>query len=101
MRRILFSLMVIVLAVVPVIGDTLPDGAVARVGSTRFREDGGTGSVAFSPDGKWIVTKSAHFAAVWEVETGKQVFRTSKEANASVGFAHDGKIVRVVESEKI
>ena len=99
MRRIVIFLLSVTNA--SAAADTLPEGAVARVGSTRFRDDGGTDSVAFSADGKWLATESKHFAAVWEIETGKQVFRTAKEAYAPIGFARNGKIVRIVDSVKI
>ena len=54
-------------------GDPLPFGAVARYGTLRYRA-GFPACVAFSPDGKTIISAGAgnnlHF---WETDTGKLV----------------------------
>jgi RNA polymerase sigma factor (sigma-70 family) len=56
-------------------GDPLPKGAIARLGTTRFRHHGGSfnGDRAFlTPDGKTLVTSSADGEArAWEVSTGR------------------------------
>jgi WD40 repeat protein len=70
-------------------GDPLPPGAVARLGSTRFRHSGKIVAATFSPDGKRIISASAHDdLRVWDRATGK-LLRTApftKEAAMGLGL---------------
>lgn len=64
----------------------------------RYTLDAGAttiGSIAFSPDGKYIVSGSDDMTArVWEVATGREVARmTYKDRIFSVAFSPDGKYV--------
>ncbi len=56
-------------------GDPLPKGAIARLGTTRFRHSGSNfnGDRAFlTPDGKTLVTASADGQArTWDLKTGR------------------------------
>jgi hypothetical protein len=58
-------------------GDPLPPGAVARLGTVRLRHivrDGsGAASVAFSSDGKRLITCGDVGVCVWDVATGKRL----------------------------
>src|SRR5262245_42561697 len=55
-------------------GDSLPDGALLRVGSARLRTGGIVSAMAFTPDGKRLVTASNPTGFhVWEVPTGKEL----------------------------
>src|SRR5580704_8630557 len=69
---------------VDALGDPLPEGAIARVGTTRMRHFSlpdklcfGLGCIAWSPDGKTIATTSLASgrvgvqARLWEASTGK------------------------------
>jgi WD40 repeat protein len=60
---------------------------------TRFIHAGWISSVAFSRDGKYVITGSwDHTARVWKSLTGKEVARMTHEAEvSSVGFSPDGK----------
>jgi uncharacterized delta-60 repeat protein len=61
----------------------------------RMTHDGAVNSVAFSPDGKYVVSGSNDKTArVWEINTGKEIARMTYEgAVNSVAFSPDGKYV--------
>jgi WD40 repeat protein len=50
-------------------GDPLPSGAVARMGSIRFRNFGST--VTIAPDGKTMVNRTKNTLQFWDSRTGK------------------------------
>src|SRR5262245_937784 len=63
-------------------GDALPNHAIARLGSLRFRCPGGIKAIAFSPDGKvvyvngaftWHGPADANIIRGFAVDSGKQV----------------------------
>jgi RNA polymerase sigma factor (sigma-70 family) len=57
-----------------VLGDALPEGAVARLGSTRGRHTRWPTAMAFSADGRLVATRAEDEAVrVWEAATGKEV----------------------------
>jgi RNA polymerase sigma factor (sigma-70 family) len=55
------------------LGDPLPPGAILRLGTVRLRHPWGVRGIAFSRDGKQLVSGSGHTIYVWEAATGKQV----------------------------
>lgn len=52
-------------------GDTLPEGALARLGSRRLRHEGALG-VAFSPNAKVLASVGESELRLWEVRDGKE-----------------------------
>jgi WD40 repeat protein len=64
-------------------GDPLPPGAVARLGTARFRPGRGTWALAYSGDGKLLA--SAHddnHIELWEAATGKHLGRLAAPGGA-------------------
>jgi len=54
-------------------GDPLPEGAIARLGTVRFRDVGVGEAVAYSPDGTRLVTASRDGVAVWDARDGRRL----------------------------
>jgi len=74
-------------------GDPLPPGAMARLGTVRFRHEGSVQSVVLSPDGKTLASASEDGTVrLWAVATGKQVRQLTghKGGVLSVTYAPDG-----------
>jgi WD40 repeat protein len=56
------------------LGDPLPEGAVARLGTVRFRPGGQVFAVAFSPDSRTLVSAGdGPSLSFWDAGTGKLV----------------------------
>ena len=74
-------------------GDPLPEGAVARLGTVRWRRNGGYACLAFSPDGKTVVTGGSSLQ-VWDLATGKELRHFAAPNREDVDqliFADEGK----------
>jgi RNA polymerase sigma factor (sigma-70 family) len=52
-------------------GDPLPEAALLRFGTVRFRHPGGVNALAISPDGKSLATTGSHGGLLWDAATGK------------------------------
>jgi RNA polymerase sigma factor (sigma-70 family) len=82
-------------------GDPLPSGAVARMGTMRFRHVGDVISVAYSPDGQVIASGQRNQGPIvlWDAATGKELRRIEEEAGVLGGFAFspDGKRLALVK----
>lgn len=78
------------------LGDPLPPGASARLGTARFRTSGDVAAVAVSPDGRWVAWGGESGLRVCESATGKLVFPTTdrgddEEAVHAIEFSSDGR----------
>jgi WD40 repeat protein len=78
-------------------GDPLPEGAISRLGTLRFRHSSQVTSVAYSPDGRFLAT-GGHDSTIrlWQAFTGKELFRFTLPATRSpfaalVAYSPDGK----------
>jgi RNA polymerase sigma factor (sigma-70 family) len=79
-------------------GDPLPAGAVARLGTVRFRNPDSCDSLDFTSDGRFVVSGGMGGARVFEAATGKEVRRLGRELYQPYGPASlspDGKLVAV------
>jgi len=76
------------------LGDPLPAGAVARLGTARFRHPHTVEMVAFAPDGKTLVTSGYDRSLrVWDAATGRLVWADEDQPGRifNAAFSPDGK----------
>ncbi len=78
-------------------GDPLPERAIARLGTVRFRMDGLVCACAWSPDGKTLAAGSTDFSPqtirLFDAATGKPIrqFREHAHAITSLAYSPDGR----------
>src|SRR5206468_1160958 len=81
-------------------GDPLPAGAMARIGTLRFRHGSDVNEIAFAPDGRTVYT-ACHgdkLARAWAVAGGREVRRFGGDAAAlAVAVSPDGKLLATGE----
>jgi RNA polymerase sigma factor (sigma-70 family) len=76
-------------------GDPLPEGAIARVGTVRFRSPDGCRSLRFFPDGKTLVSSGYESIRLWDMNTGRERVQFGDHAHPFGSFAlsPDGKLL--------
>lgn len=84
--------------------DLLPASAVARFGTIAFRHGDATANIAYSPDGKLILSQCWRFARVWDAATGRELASFARpEARGSLvaaSFSPNGKQLIVVHDDQ-
>jgi WD40 repeat protein len=85
------------------LGDPLPAGAIARLGTNRLWHEGGIEYLALSPDGRIVATAGAAFASragqghvrLWDTKTGKflRALDTLGQPVGLLTFSPDGKLL--------
>jgi WD40 repeat protein len=85
------------------LGDPLPAGALARLGTARLRHVNRVFAVAFSPDGRTIAS-GGHDRVVrlWETASGKELLqlRGHQDVVDAVAFSPDGKLLATGSADK-
>jgi len=99
-RYLFFLSLAIIFPVQFTRADSLPPGAVARLGDGRLRHGGAPTVLAFAPDGKRLaVAGGVGAVSLWEVPSGKWLADIGRREHRgpawSVAFAPDGKSVAV------
>ena len=90
-------------------GDPLPEGAVARLGTTRWRHDGEAWATAFSPNGKVLACAAFNgLIYLWDTATGREIRRLRMADNEQglytqsfIGFFPDGRILYATDARGI
>jgi RNA polymerase sigma factor (sigma-70 family) len=82
------------------LGDPLPDEAIARLGTVRFRHGSAISALAMSTDGK-VVASAGWGEAIylWDVATGKQLHRIDLPLVTALAFSPDGKVLAAGEHD--
>jgi WD40 repeat protein len=84
-------------------GDLLPDGALARLGSTRFLHAASPTQIAYAPDGATLASFDGALY-LWDPSTGRERHRIETGAGHGIGhvqfaFAPDGQSLAVIAQE--
>jgi WD40 repeat protein len=77
-------------------GDLLPPGALARLGTVRWRHGAAVRSVAFAPDGKVLAALDADGGIrLWERGTGRELRRWKQGSGhrGPLAFSPDGRVL--------
>ena len=84
--------------------DPLPEGAVIRLGTNRFRQQGEISQVQYSPDGKNLASTSGVAVILWDARSGRQLkqFRhrsdtASRPYLTALSFSPDGEEIAAAD----
>lgn len=81
-------------------GDPLPPGAIARLGTVRWRAPHGVGQMTFVPGGRFLATNGSGALSVWDRETGR-VVRTISTDGTKEGGGFDGRFAFTPDGKRI
>jgi RNA polymerase sigma factor (sigma-70 family) len=83
------------------LGDPLPPGAIMRLGTTRFRQPWGVAGLAFTRDGKQVVSAGGHALRVWEGATGKQIRLHDATNIMGLAVAPEGDLIAAAQNNNV
>jgi WD40 repeat protein len=79
--------------------EPLPTGALARLGTTRFRTGGRVFCLAYSPNGKLLAAGCGDDPVhVWDAETGRELFQIKDPWVYGLAFSPDGALLATAGS---
>jgi len=84
------------------LGDPLPPGAVARIGTLRLQHLYPFAGVAFSPDGQTLAAPGyGSTVYLWDTASGREVRRLEghRDSVESVAYSSDGRLLATVGAE--
>jgi WD40 repeat protein len=76
----------------------LPDGAIARIGTIRWRHGSPITSLLFSPDGNELVSAGENGIKKWGVATGLPLATERVNFFSCAAFSPDGKLLAVADA---
>ena len=78
-------------------GDPLPEGAAARIGTTRFNHGNLVQAVAYSPDGSVLASAGGAVIRLWDPSTGREIRQLGPGPGAAnhPTFSPDGRTLAV------
>ncbi|HKI32919.1 MAG TPA: PQQ-binding-like beta-propeller repeat protein [Gemmataceae bacterium] len=82
-------------------GDPLPTGALARLGTIRFRDGNFINAVAVAPDGKSLAVAGLQAVRILDLATGKELRALKSPGSVnfiSVNYSPGGKLVGAADS---
>src|SRR4051812_23085712 len=86
-------------------GDPLPTGALARIGTVRFRHEAGVSAIEFSPDGGTVYSLcygANRFVRAWAVVDGREVRRFGRENHVlAMAVSPDGGLLATAEDKNL
>jgi WD40 repeat protein len=82
-------------------GDPLPPGAIARLGTLRWRTTTRALSLTFSPDGKRLASTDRHWVRLWDVASGKEIGSAAAHNVAHTVFTRDGSRILFAEGHTL
>jgi WD40 repeat protein len=82
-------------------GDPLPAGAVARLGTLRWRTTESADLLTFSPDGKRVASADRSCVRLWEVGSGKELGIAAVPYCTLAAFTRDGKHLVIAPAQEL
>ena len=77
------------------VDEPLPSGALARLGTTRFRHEAWVEAAAFSPNGRTLASAGGSDIILWDAATGRERGRLAGKARGvlSLAYSRDGRFL--------